>query len=147
MYRTVMKFFGGGLLAAAFIAQASAAPELRLAQTAVGPISVAVGANGPSQSVDASNAGNGSLSLPAGSSALSPADCTNIYHPTLRLFVRNTGSPSSHLLVQALYPGLLGGVQTATIAPTLAAFNELSTEEQSHALELVELLEHLLVEP
>src|ERR1700731_2274596 len=58
------------------------------------------------------SAGNGSLSLPAGSTALSPANCTNIYHPTVRLFVRNTGSPSSHLIVQALYPGLLGGVQT-----------------------------------
>jgi hypothetical protein len=57
----------------------------------------------------------GALTLPAGSTALSPASCTNIYHPTLRLFVRNTGSPASHLTVQALYPGLLGGVQTATI--------------------------------
>src|SRR6202035_854901 len=61
------------------------------------------------------SAGNGSLALPAGSSALSPATCTSIYDPTVRLFVRNTGSPSSHLIVQALYPGLLGGVQTATI--------------------------------
>ncbi|HEY1523490.1 MAG TPA: hypothetical protein VGF70_10805 [Solirubrobacteraceae bacterium] len=61
------------------------------------------------------SSGNGSLSLPAGSSAISPANCTSIYHPTARLFVRNTGSPSSHLIVQALYPGLLGGVQTATI--------------------------------
>ncbi len=58
---------------------------------------------------------DGSMSLPAGSSALSPANCTSIYHPTLRLFIRNTGSPSSHLIVQALYPGLLGGVQTATV--------------------------------
>ncbi len=57
----------------------------------------------------------GSLTLPAGSSAVSPANCTNIYHPTVRLFVRNTGSPSSQLIVQALYPGLLGGVQSATI--------------------------------
>jgi hypothetical protein len=66
-------------------------------------------------------AGNGSLSLPAGSSALSPASCTNIYHPTVRLFVQNTGSPSSQLLVQALYPGLLGGVQTATIGQLTAS--------------------------
>ncbi len=66
-------------------------------------------------------ASNGSLSLPAGSSALSPANCTSIYHPTVRLFVRNTGSPSSHLIVQALYPGLLGGVQTATIGQLTAS--------------------------
>ena len=56
-----------------------------------------------------------SLSLPAGSSATSPATCTSIYHPTARLFVRNGGSASSRLKVQALYPGLLGGVQTANL--------------------------------
>lgn len=56
-----------------------------------------------------------SLALPAGSSALSPASCTDIYHPTLRLFIRNTGSSSARLTVQALYPGLLGGVNTVTI--------------------------------
>jgi hypothetical protein len=56
-----------------------------------------------------------SLSLPSGSSATSLASCTDIYHPTLRLFVRNAGSGSSHLTVQALYPGLLGGVSTAKI--------------------------------
>lgn len=61
------------------------------------------------------SAANGALSLPAGSSATSPADCTSIYDPTVRLFVRNTGSPTSHLIVQALYPGLLGGVQKATL--------------------------------
>src|SRR5437764_3513716 len=56
-----------------------------------------------------------SLSLPSGSSATSPASCTSIYHPTVRLFVRNTGSSSSRLKVEALYPGLLGGVNTATV--------------------------------
>jgi len=56
-----------------------------------------------------------SLSLPSRSTATSPASCTSIYHPTLRFFLRNTGSPSSHLTVQALYPGLLGGIQTATL--------------------------------
>ena len=56
-----------------------------------------------------------SLSLPSGSSATSPAVCTSIYHPTLRLFVSNSGVTSSRLKVQALYPGLLGGVQVATL--------------------------------
>ena len=59
--------------------------------------------------------GSQSLSLPAGSSATSPASCTSIYHPTVRFFLRNTGSPSSRLIVQAVYPGLLGGTQTATL--------------------------------
>src|SRR5436190_2000482 len=56
-----------------------------------------------------------SLSLPAGSSATSPAVCTSIYDPTLRLFVRNTGSSTSRLKVEALYPGPLGAIRTATI--------------------------------
>jgi hypothetical protein len=56
-----------------------------------------------------------SLSLPAGSSATSLPSCTSIYHPTLRMFVQNTGNASSHLRVYALYPGLLGMVQSAEI--------------------------------
>ena len=56
-----------------------------------------------------------SLSLPAGSSATSPAQCTGIDHPTLRLFARNTGASSSRLNVDAYYPGLLGGTQRARI--------------------------------
>jgi hypothetical protein len=56
-----------------------------------------------------------SLALPSGSSATTPASCTSIYHPTVRLFVRNTGSAGSVLRVQALYPGLLGDVNTATV--------------------------------
>jgi hypothetical protein len=56
-----------------------------------------------------------SLSLPSGSSATSWAVCTSIYHPTARLFVKNTGSASSRLKVEALYPGLLGGVQVARL--------------------------------
>jgi hypothetical protein len=60
--------------------------------------------------------GSRSLALPAGSSATTLPSCTSIYHPTVRLFLRNTGSKSSRLLVQALYPGLLGGVQSATVA-------------------------------
>jgi hypothetical protein len=57
-----------------------------------------------------------SLALPGGSSATSPPACTSIYHPTMRFFVRNAGSSSSQLKVEALYPGLLGGVQAARLA-------------------------------
>jgi hypothetical protein len=62
-----------------------------------------------------SGADSRSLGLPSGSSATSSAVCTSIYDPTLRLFVRNTGSSSSRLKVEALYPGLLGTVRTAKI--------------------------------
>lgn len=57
-----------------------------------------------------------SLQLPADSSAISFPACTSIYHPTLRLFVRNTGASSSRLRVEVLYPGLLGSLQTAQVA-------------------------------
>src|SRR3954467_2802372 len=45
-----------------------------------------------------------SLSLPSASSATSPARCTSIYHPTLRLCLKNAGSSSSRLKVEALSP-------------------------------------------
>jgi hypothetical protein len=57
-----------------------------------------------------------SLALPGGSSATSPTACTSIYHPTTRFFLRNAGASSSQLKVEALYPGLLGGVQVAKLA-------------------------------
>ncbi|MBV8432162.1 MAG: hypothetical protein JO244_13425 [Solirubrobacterales bacterium] len=52
--------------------------------------------------------GSRSLSLPAGSTATSPPACTGIDHPSARLFVRNTGSQSSHLNVWATYRLVLG---------------------------------------
>ena len=65
--------------------------------------------------------GSASLALPAGSSATSPFSCTSIYHPMLRLFVRNAGSSSSPLIVQAVYPGLLGALQTSTLGQITAS--------------------------
>jgi hypothetical protein len=41
-----------------------------------------------------------SLSLPSGSSATSGQACVGMGHPTLRLFVRNTGAPDGKLRVQ-----------------------------------------------
>jgi hypothetical protein len=77
--------------------------------------------------------GSQSLTLPAHSSALSPMSCTSIYHPTVRFFVRNTGAPSSRLTVQAVYPGLLGGMQTATLGQLTAS----STWQPSPAMTLL----------
>jgi hypothetical protein len=73
-----------------------------------------VAAGNESYYVNASSDRN-SLVLPSGSSATSLAVCTSIYHPTLRLFVSNSGLTSSRLKVEALYPGLLGGVQVARV--------------------------------
>jgi hypothetical protein len=74
-----------------------------------------------------------SLSLPAAGTATSPANCTSIYHPTVRFFVRNTGSETSRLKVEALYPGLLGSVQTATLGYVSGS----SSWQLSPALELL----------
>ena len=46
-----------------------AAPQLRLLETTVGPVSTAVGASGPTQTVEATNNGDGSLNLSVRSSA------------------------------------------------------------------------------
>src|SRR5215469_13932279 len=47
----------------------SAAPQLRLSTTAVGPLSVGVGANAAAQSINAFNLGDGSLNMSVSSSA------------------------------------------------------------------------------
>ena len=56
-----------------------------------------------------------SLALPGGSSATSPFLCTDIYHPTARLFARNTGSSASRLNVYVTYPTLIGLMTTAKV--------------------------------
>lgn len=71
-----------------------------------------------------------SLSLPAGSSATSPAVCAAIDKPTLRFFARNTGASSSRLHVDVHYPGLLGGVRTARIGTISASGSWNPTGEQ-----------------
>lgn len=60
-----------------------------------------------------------SLSLPAGSSAVSPPVCMAIDTPSFRLVARNSGDPSSRLRVEAVYK-LLGLIRTRT-AGTLRA--------------------------
>jgi hypothetical protein len=53
------------------------------------------------------------LSLPAGSSAVSPPVCMAIDTPSFRLVARNSGDPASQLRVEAVYK-LLGLVRTKT---------------------------------
>jgi hypothetical protein len=78
-------------------------------------------------------AGNESYNVQGGSQSLSPMSCTSIYHPTVRFFLRNTGAPSSRLTVQAVYPGLLGGMQTATLGQLTGS----STWQPSPAMTLL----------
>ena len=72
-----------------------------------------------------------SLSLPAGSSAVSPPICMSIDTPHFRLLARNSGDPNSTLRVEASY-SLLGLVRTKTLStvkgsPSWAPAQQMST--------------------
>jgi hypothetical protein len=49
-----------------------------------------------------------SLALPSGGSATSTPVCIGVEHPTLRLFARNTGDPTSLLAVSVVFRDVLG---------------------------------------
>jgi len=61
--------------------------------------------------------GSHSLSLPAGSSATSPAMCVGLLYPTVRTFATRTGGllNLSNMKVEILYDGPGGEVKTATL--------------------------------
>ena len=54
--------------------------------------------------------GERALSLPAGSTATTAPMCIGVEHPTIRLFARNTGAPSSTLAVSVVFSDPLLGV-------------------------------------
>ena len=61
------------------------------------------------------------LSLPAGSSATSPAMCVGLLHPTLRLFARNEGGGLlSTMRVAVLFEDALGNVHRLPVGVALA---------------------------
>jgi hypothetical protein len=67
-------------------------------------------------------AGDGtSLSLPAGSSAVSPPLCMSIDTPLFRLLARNSGNPSSTLRVEAIYNVLGLGLLHTTVSNAVSA--------------------------
>lgn len=76
-----------------------------------------------------------SLALPAGSTALSPSVCMSIDTPTFRLLARNTGSSSSGLRVEAVFP-LLGLIHTKTISTVYAGPNWAPSQQMSTVLTL-----------
>jgi hypothetical protein len=76
-----------------------------------------------------------SLSLPAGSSAVSPPVCMAIDTPSFRLVARNSGDPSSQLRVEAVYK-LLGLVRTKTAATLSAGSAWAPTQSVSTVLTL-----------
>lgn len=76
-----------------------------------------------------------SLSLPSGSSAVSSPVCMALDTPTFRLLARNTGSASSGLRVEAVYP-LLGLIRTKTISTVYAGPNWAPSQQMSTVLTL-----------
>lgn len=76
-----------------------------------------------------------SLSLPAGSSAVSSPICMSLDTPTFRLLARNTGNASSGLRVEAVYP-LLGLIRTKTISTVSAGPSWAPSQQMSTVLTL-----------
>jgi len=76
-----------------------------------------------------------SLSLPTGSSAVSPPVCMAIDTPSFRLVARNSGDPSSQLRVEAVYE-LLGIVRTKTAGTLRAGSTWAPTQSVSTVLTL-----------
>ena len=76
-----------------------------------------------------------SLSLPSGSSAVSPPICMSLDTPIFRLLARNTGSPSAGLKVEATYK-LLGLVRTKTVSTVTAGKSWAPAQEMSTVLTL-----------
>jgi hypothetical protein len=76
-----------------------------------------------------------SLSLPTGSSAVSPPVCMALDTPSFRLVARNSGNPSSQLRVEAVYK-LLGLVRTKTAGILRAGSTWAPTQPVSTVLTL-----------
>lgn len=76
-----------------------------------------------------------SLSLPNGSSAVSPPICMSLDTPSFRLLARNTGSPSAGLRVEATYK-LLGLVRTKTVSTVTGSASWAPSQQMSTVLTL-----------
>lgn len=76
-----------------------------------------------------------SLALPAGSSAVSSPICMSLDTPIFRLLARNTGSSSSGLRVEAVYP-LLGLIRTKTVSTVYAGPDWAPSQQMSTVLTL-----------
>lgn len=76
-----------------------------------------------------------SLSLPAGSSAISPPICMSLDTPIFRMFARNGGDPTSRLRVEAVYK-LLGLVRTKDVSTVAAGASWAPTQQMSTVLTL-----------
>lgn len=76
-----------------------------------------------------------SLSLPAGSTVISPPICMSLDTPIFRLLARNGGDPSSRLRVEATFK-LLGLVRTKTVSAVVAGSGWAPSQQMSTVLTL-----------
>lgn len=76
-----------------------------------------------------------SLSLPAGSGAVSPSLCLSLETPFLRMMVRNNGDAGSRLVVETLYDGL-GVVRSEVVTGAGSGEGWVPTQPLSPALGL-----------
>jgi hypothetical protein len=84
-----------------------------------------------------------SLSLPAGSSVVSPPICMSLDTPIVRMFARNSGDPSSRLRVEAVYK-LLGIVRTKAVSTVTAGPAWAPTQQMSTVLSLATIVGTLI---
>ena len=74
------------------------------------------GVAGGNEPWNVTGGGASSLSLPAGSSATSPAICVGIEHPTIRFFAKSSGaSLTSNLRVDVIFEDASGNLHDLTI--------------------------------
>ena len=107
------------LLAAVAVSALQAAPRLQLSTTAIGPVYIGSGTNGPSQSVQITNTGDGTLNLSVSASAgwLVPALASG----TLQIGL-NTGALTSGTyteFVTVIAPGAIDAPQTISVTVTI----------------------------
>lgn len=84
-----------------------------------------------------------SLSLPGGSSAVSPPICMSIDTPIFRMVARNGGDPASRLRVEAVYK-LLGLVRTKDVSRVAAGASWAPTQQMSTVLTLSTIIGTLI---
>ena len=84
-----------------------------------------------------------SLSLPPGSSAVSPPICMSLDTPIFRMFALNTADPGSRLRVEATYR-LLGLIRTKAVSTVAAGASWAPTQQMSTVLTLSTIIGTLI---
>lgn len=101
------------LLSAIALPLLQAAPQLRLSETAIGPVSIATGQDGPARVVEMTNAGDGSLSITLRSSATWASAAVGA--PRLCSIFGTSGTTCTPINIALNTASLASGTYTAAI--------------------------------